>query len=240
MAIQAGETTFHQAKRGIVQNGLVLNLDAGVEESYNGGTTWTDLSTSKVNGTLTNMDASNLSTDNAGSLTFDGADEHVNCGDNFSFLDDPDANEFTITSWINGDSGADGTIFSKADRYARMVQFFTQTDDTAYIKLGGTDITSLALVTDGTWHNVGMKVRNDGGTYKGRIYVDGVSVTEESAVGSTTVTADFLIGARRNSGNTGLGYLFDGKIANCLIYNRVLSDAEILQNYNAMKHRFGI
>lgn len=240
MAIQAGETTFHQAKRGIVQNGLVLNLDAGVEESYNGGTTWTDLSTSKVNGTLTNMDASNLSTDNAGSLTFDGADEHVNCGDNFSFLDDPDANEFTITSWINGDSGADGTIFSKADRYNRMVQFFTQTDDTAYIKLGGTDITSLAIVTDGTWHNVGMKVRNDGGTYKGRIYVDGVSVTEESAVGSTTVTADFLIGARRNSGNTGLGYLFDGKIANCLIYNRVLSDAEILQNYNAMKHRFGI
>ena len=240
MAIQAGETTFHQAKRGIVQNGLVLNLDAGVEESYNGGTTWTDLSTSKVNGTLTNMDASNLSTDNAGSLTFDGADEHVNCGDNFSFLDDPDANEFTITSWINGETGADGTIFSKADRYSRMVQFFTQTDDTAYIKLGGTDITSLAIVTDGTWHNVGMKVRNDGGTYKGRIYVDGVSVTEESAVGSTTVTADFLIGARRNSGNTGLGYLFDGKIANCLIYNRVLSDAEILQNYNAMKHRFGI
>jgi hypothetical protein len=28
MAIQAGETTFYQAKRGIVQDGLVLNLDA--------------------------------------------------------------------------------------------------------------------------------------------------------------------------------------------------------------------
>ena len=224
----------------IVTDGLVFCVDAANRRSYpRAGTVWTDLATSKVNGTLTNM-TDNFSTDGVGTLTFDGADEHVNFGDNFSFLDDPDANEFTITSWINGDSGADGTIFSKADRYNRMVQFFTQTDDTAYIKLGGTDITSLAIVTDGTWHNVGMKVRNDGGTYKGRIYVDGVSVTEESAVGSTTVTADFLIGARRNSGNTGLGYLFDGKIANCLIYNRVLSDAEILQNYNAMKHRFGI
>ena len=29
MAIQAGEDTFYQAKRGIVQDGLVLNLDAG-------------------------------------------------------------------------------------------------------------------------------------------------------------------------------------------------------------------
>ena len=43
MAIQAGEDTFYQAKRGIVQDGLVLNLDAGVDASSNGGTTWRDL-----------------------------------------------------------------------------------------------------------------------------------------------------------------------------------------------------
>ncbi len=222
----------------IVTDGLVLCLDAANLRSYPGaGTTWTDLATSKVNGTLTNM-SDDFSTDGLGCLIFDGANDHVNCGDNFSFLDDPDANEFTITSWINGDSGANGTIFSKANNSNRMVQFFTQTDDTAYIKLGGTDITSSAIVTDGTWHNVGMRVRNDGGTYKGRIYVDGVSVTSEKPIGSTTVTADFLIGARRDSGNTGLGYLFDGKIANCLIYNRALSSAEILQNYLATKGRY--
>ena len=38
MAIQAGEDTFYQAKRGIIQDGLVLNLDAAVNTSYNGGT----------------------------------------------------------------------------------------------------------------------------------------------------------------------------------------------------------
>ena len=42
MAIQAGETTFYQAKRGIVQDGLVLNLDAGLTLptiwNYNGAT----------------------------------------------------------------------------------------------------------------------------------------------------------------------------------------------------------
>ena len=108
----------------IVTDGLVLCLDAANVRSYpKTGTVWTDLATSKVNGTLTNM-TDNFSTDNAGSLTFDGANEHVNCGDNFSFLDDPDGNEFTITSWINGETGADGTIFSKADSSNRMVQLF--------------------------------------------------------------------------------------------------------------------
>ena len=60
MAIQAGETTFYQAKRGIVQDGLVLNLDAAVDASYSGGTTWRDLEGGN-NGTFINMDGANFS-----------------------------------------------------------------------------------------------------------------------------------------------------------------------------------
>ena len=230
MAINAGPK--------IVEDGLIFCVDAANRRSYpRAGTVWTDLGTSKVNGTLTNM-TDNFSTDGVGTLTFDGADEHVNFGDNFSFLDDPDANEFTITSWINGETGADGTIFSKADNSNRMVQLYTETSDIAVIKVGGTAINGTIIVTDGTWHNVGLRVRNDGGTYKGKLYVDGMSDSSKVAIGSTTVTADFILGARRNSGNTGLGYLFNGKIANCFMYNRALSSAEILQNYNATKWRF--
>lgn len=220
----------------IVTDGLVLCLDAANVRSYpKTGTTWTDLKGDN-NGTLTN--GPTFSSANGGSLSFDGTNDHVNCGDNFSFLDDPDANEFTITSWINGEAGADGTIFSKADNSNRMVQLFTHPSDYVQIRVGGTIIDGNAIVTDGAWHNVGLRVRNDGGTYKARIYVDGASDSSESAIGSTTVTADFLIGARRDSGNTGLGYLFDGKIANCLIYNRALTAEEILQNYEATVGRY--
>lgn len=220
----------------IVTDGLVLCLDAANVRSYpKTGTAWTDLKGDN-NGTLTN--GPTFSSANGGSLSFDGTNDHVNCGDNFSFLDDPDANEFTITSWINGEAGADGTIFSKADNSNRMVQLFTHPSDYVQIRVGGTIIDGNAIVTDGAWHNVGLRVRNDGGTYKARIYVDGASDSSESAIGSTTVTADFLIGARRDSGNTGLGYLFDGKIANCLIYNRALTAEEILQNYEATVGRY--
>ena len=61
----------------IIEDGLVLCLDAASKRSYPGtGTTWTDLRGDN-NGTLTNMDASNFDQANGGSLTFDGTNEDV-------------------------------------------------------------------------------------------------------------------------------------------------------------------
>ena len=46
MGVAYGSSTIYQATKGIVQDGLVLNLDAGVKESVD-GTTWYDLSDNK-------------------------------------------------------------------------------------------------------------------------------------------------------------------------------------------------
>jgi hypothetical protein len=43
-----------------------------------------------------------------------------------------------------------------------------------------------------------------------------------------------------NGGGTALSSPFNGYIALAQIYNRALSQAEILQNYNALKARFGL
>ena len=43
MGVAYGSSTIYQATKGIVQDGLVLNLDAGVRDSYDGGATWRDL-----------------------------------------------------------------------------------------------------------------------------------------------------------------------------------------------------
>ena len=64
----------------IVTDGLVLCLDAANIRSYpKSGTTWSDL-VGTNNGTLTNMDAANFSSDNGGSLSFDGSDEGTPTG----------------------------------------------------------------------------------------------------------------------------------------------------------------
>jgi hypothetical protein len=50
---QTNEGRTHIATKGVVQSGLVLNLDAGVLSSYPGsGNTWTDLSGNGRTGTL--------------------------------------------------------------------------------------------------------------------------------------------------------------------------------------------
>ena len=112
---------------------------------------------------------------------------------------------------------------------------------TAKINVGGTNIAGSTIVADSTWHNVGMVIRNDGGTFKAQLYVDGVADASEAAVGSTTATdRDFLIGARRGSDNSDLGYLFDGKIASVAIWTRALHINQLKQNFNAQRTRFVI
>ena len=56
---------------------------------------------------------------------------------------------------------------------------------------------------------------------------------------STTGTSIKGGSASFRIGDSGGGFVeLDGKVATCRIYNRVLSDAEVLQNYNALKGRF--
>jgi len=71
MAINAGPK--------IVEDGLIFYLDAANPRSYDGaGTTWTDLTTDKANGTLVNMTSSNLIEENGGVFTFDGTNDYIN------------------------------------------------------------------------------------------------------------------------------------------------------------------
>ena len=85
----------------IIEDGLVLCLDAGNNNSYpKSGTTWSDLAGSN-NGTLTNMDSSNFSNDGAGSLTFDGTDAYISSIGNLStFTFIQNSAEFSISAWV--------------------------------------------------------------------------------------------------------------------------------------------
>jgi hypothetical protein len=47
-------------------------------------------------------------------------------------------------------------------------------------------------------------------------------------------------GATLYVGSNGFFELFKGKFASLYIYNRALTDLELVQNYNAQKSRFGL
>jgi hypothetical protein len=221
----------------IVTDGLVLYLDAGNVKSYpTTGTTWTDL-VGVNNGTLTNGPTFNPS--NGGSILFDGTNDTISVPDN-AVLDFTGSVNLTSEVWINFNLYKDISIVNaKGDGGGQINAYnylFIGSNSSFYFRISD-GITSQnspfigkSNLPEGTWgHVVGVL-----DTTSIRLYLNGIEI-------GTATTRTINPNANNNplyiSGPT---YSLNGKIAISRIYNRALSPAEILQNYNATKQRFNL
>jgi hypothetical protein len=70
-----------------------------------------------------------------------------------------------------------------------------------------------------------------------KMFINGVlNASTTTASNNTGLSNSLYMGTYQNAG----GENFVGNISNCMIYNRVLSDIEITQNFDATKTRFGL
>jgi hypothetical protein len=67
------------------------------------------------------------------------------------------------------------------------------------------------------------------------MYLDGSLFVQGTATGTSFATAHNIF-----AGGNRPGYYLDGRISTIKIYNKVLTAAEALQNYNATKDRYGL
>jgi len=87
-------------------------------------------------------------------------------------------------------------------------------------------------LNDGNWHYIGA-------TFDGtnlRTYADGVLDNTSGAITYSTTGQNNFIGKSNHTGNENY---FNGNMGLVQFYNRALSGAEVLQNYNATKGRYG-
>jgi hypothetical protein len=239
---------------GIVKDGLVLDLDAAKKESYPGsGTRWNDISGLQNNGTLTNGPTFN--SNNGGSIMFDGIDDFVSGSDvPFRF-----GNTFSISIWFYWD-GLDKTNMNLLGKRNGPSGNYNQ-----YVFF----INNGSPYAGGTGKTIGFFAREDGSTSSSDTVLPytfpsagiyNISVTMNATLqslyvngalsGSTSTNytsktfnisgVDLLVGSSRNDAGTGILSPFNNKIYNVQIYNRALSAAEITQNYNALKGRYGL
>ena len=223
---------------GIVTNGLVLNLDAAKVDSYPGtGTTWYDLSGNNNNGTLTNGPTFSGIGKQA-SIVFDGSDDYVNVNSSNSLNITGD---LSLNSWIycTGKNGSYRTIISK--NYANdnpTYEIGIANTNTLYWYGNGIAKYGPTTINLNQWYNLSVTINSTAKT--GVLYINGNVESNMSGLATQLTSSNPLyIGVDAPSG-VGEQSFFIGNIANAQVYNRALSAAEVSQNFNALRGRYGI
>lgn len=220
---------------GMVTTGLKLYLDAANLTSYPGsGTTWSDLSGNNNHATLVNGPTFNDV--NGGSIYTDGTNDYAVS----SYIGSP-TDSHTYAAWFKNDNTSEPKFVLTRGRDGVGNTWSLFLHITTGSKAGASVVTlpssnqsgvnGTSTLAINSWYYV-TAVWTAGQSIK--IYVNGVlegtaSVTETSL---RTSTSGFGIGSV-NTGNFTSGYT-----AVVQVYNKALSDAEILQNYNAHRYRF--
>jgi hypothetical protein len=223
----------------IVTSGLTLNLDAAWTNSFTTGSTfWYDLSGTGNTGTLTN--GPSFTTQDGGAIVFDGTNDVVRVSQQGNSLK---PTYFTTEAWVKLNSNQSGRVFIATfsesqsgigmginDSQNNSIKFFTSGDNFA----GYDHVYSTIQLNVGQWYHVTCTYD---GSFK-RIYINGV-LNNFSAYTQTIgyINNDFTVGALDFNGS--IIQSFDGNIAYARMYNRALSQSEILQNYHVTKQRFG-
>lgn len=215
----------------VVTTGLVLCLDAANPRSYPGsGTAWNDAMGSTVVGTLIN--GPTYSSTNSGGLVFDGVDDYVELNTNNIITGN---NPFTIECWFNLVSGSYGELFGNyGTGYSTSNYLWFAT---AGLYIGGS-----VYVPNYTSATLGIHCLASTRDVSGNTvtYFDGVSVATGTLTSSVTASPNFRMGADTNSGG-GVGpERLTGRIYSLKVYNVVLTAAQVSQNFNAIRGRFGV
>lgn len=217
----------------IVTSGLIMSLDAGNTKSYTGtGTAWYDRAVNLNAGVVNNgtlINSPTFDSANKGSVVFNGTNQYVSCGNGTNL-------QITVGSvnfWFKGvqqGSTYNGIVVKQNAWGVFIYQSKLQIYDWGNAVPRDTGIN----VSDNVWRNVCLTFTQTVGTPSNNalIYVNGVLSTTTTIQHSDNNNSLLLA-----YGNLSPQYL-QGSISQTLIYNRVLTATEVLQNYNATKSRF--
>ena len=239
-----------QVNNNIVTDGLVFYIDPAYKSSYPGtGTNVNDLVNTAVSGTLSSSPTFDPTQGN-GVFDFDGTDTITyNLGNALA-----GSTEMAISCWMNMDvlsfKGAFGmnkdNTFNSSDMYNIACNFYNSqirfnvrngSNPYAYFNGGSTP------GTNAWFHYVGVFDGSQStNATKNKVYLNGVAQTMIFGNGNqpTSLPAfgegdNFITGVAEN-----LSWYCDGQIGAIQIYNKALTQEQVLQNYQAQKERFGL
>jgi hypothetical protein len=222
----------------VITDGLVLALDAGNPKSYiSGSLNWNNLLNQTTSGSLTN--GPTFSTASGGAIVFDGVND--TCPVNNQTFNSTTGSSFTIETVFKRNSSTPGTFkvlyligiggatnartalyFDNNNNGQIAINYYTNASSDPYVTLN-------PQLLDTNFHHAVQVI--DKNTLQMTGYFDGVNKGSATITGSSTSDTVFRV--------AGVGSC-NAAIALVRIYNRALTAAEVQQNYNTTKTRFGL
>jgi hypothetical protein len=251
-SVPTDKMIFNRDYESIVTSGLTLNLDAGFSPSFatipsnaNSSTVtpWYDLSGTNNNGRLTN--GPTYSSTNGGSIVFDGIDDYVPIPNPIS-----NNSDFTINFWMyylggNSQVGLISTWNTSWEGVGISISNYNNNNiwslrSWANNGAGGGMNWGVLNNLKNVWSNITLTFTNSNGTQRG--YINGILQNLESYKNNLIhdTTLQIARGGLSNSVQLSNYPSANTRISNLQIHNRVLTAAEVLQNYNTQKGRFGL
>ena len=234
---------------GIVVTDLALNLDPNITDSYPGsGTVVTDLSGANRHGTFAGSTLPTFNSTSPKSFQFtralinNTASSASKITVDSKFLTD----NFTIQTWIKTSQVGHSSV-----HYTTMFIMASEcgggandwgfgVNNSGKLAFGAgrseTTIATPESVNTDTWVNVAVSRNMSTGAI--RLYINGVLKNSGTGSSGNSLTCSQDNKTWIGNGQDGTAYSFGGSIGSVLAYTNVLSDANVLSNYNATSGTF--
>jgi hypothetical protein len=204
--------------------------------------------TSSIGGTLVN--GTGFTNTNSGSFVFDGTnDSIISANRNIPFASNANFTVETVVKF-NSNLNAYQTVFLYGTKSQSQVIILSKSpftinngylyggvyDGTNFISTGST-YNGSQIVTLGTIHCT-LTVDKPASAFVAKLYINGeLNNTGNSGIASYSVSSLNFFGI---SSGGDFSEFVNGNVSFLKFYNRALSAAEVKQNYNATKKRYGI
>ena len=222
----------------IISDGLVFYLDAANTRSYSGSGLTVNGLVGGIGGTLIN--GTGYTSANNGSFIFDGTNDYINVPNGFTTYF-KNNNYWSVDLWVKllSQTAGEPVLLSAGPTIGYYDLFLEVGDNQIYFSGGGSYIQNVN-VSNTLGYNLTTKYFNivfiKNGISTGYVYVNSINIPMTGSMSSMpNINEDMRIGTFKQT-----GYELHGNIGQVKIYDRVLTQQEILQNYNATRKRFGL
>ena len=175
-----------------------------------------------------NLDVSNISFDGNGIPTFNGVNNFINIPSSSVF----DTQTVTVEVIVRPNGLSQNGFWFEKGTVNTQYSLFMEGSSIVWRQAGNSQYTATNTMTNNGWNHVVATFR----TGDRRTYVNGTLRTQDSLSYVLNVNrGNQFIGSYNSN-----GYFYNGQIAVVRVYNRVLSQTEVSDNFNTYKNRFGI